>query len=343
MHIFIDESGTFTYTENPVGWSVVSAIAIPESVMNEAESALNHFKNDNGKLHTDELKLGKIEDELSYFRLLNRLARVNCTTYTIATNAHLNTPNAVSAHKKAAEKGVLVNLNKMRYEGGRQAVLGLAEQISRLPLQLHIQLTCQIRLMYQIISDSVTYYAQREPATLSKFIWRIDAKEPGKQIEFEAAFQKLSPAYLQMMSLSEPMPMVTGFDYSYMTEFLYGPGEGPTYLRDDYGVNVDTDMAFNIGKIIRDDIRFIDSKNSFGVQLADLLSAGMRRCLRGGFNDNLRAAAFLGRMMVQRPKNQYPILLSSLGIESILDEPTAVVVRMMKRQQRPMISRTKAL
>lgn len=340
MQIFIDESGTFTYTEKPVDWSTICAIVVPESAISEAESALQDFKRDNGKPYADELKLGNIEDEMSYFRLLGRLARANCTMYAIATNAHLNTPTAINAHKNGTEEGILVNLDKMRHEEGRIAIQALASQIRRLPLQLHIQLTCQIRLMYEVIYNSITYYAQHEPTTLASFSWRIDGKEPGKQTEYEKAFQILSPAYLQMMSLSEPMPMITDFDYSHMTKYLFGPGEAPKYLQNDYGIDINTDNSLDIGKIIREDILFTDSKHSFGVQLADLLSAGMRRCLRGGFKDNLRAAAFLGRLMVQRPYSQYPILLSSLGVESALDAPTAALVRMMRRQQRPMLTQS---
>jgi hypothetical protein len=60
---------------------------------------------DNGFPPTEELKLGKVRDELSYFRLLNRLAQLNCTLYGLATNAHLNTPEAARGHKLKAAKG----------------------------------------------------------------------------------------------------------------------------------------------------------------------------------------------------------------------------------------------
>lgn len=44
MHIFIDESGSFVYTKEQAAWSSVCAIAIPESALGEAESALQDFK-----------------------------------------------------------------------------------------------------------------------------------------------------------------------------------------------------------------------------------------------------------------------------------------------------------
>lgn len=41
--------------------------------------------------------------------------------------------------------------------------------------------------------------------------------------------------------------------------------------------------------------------------------------------------------MVNRGRGQQPLLLLSLGEEAVLDKPTEVLVRMMKRQQRSMI------
>jgi len=48
----------------------------------------------------------------------------------------------------------------------------------------------------------------------------------------------------------------------------------------------------------------------------------------------LRAAAFLGRLMVQRPKYAYPLLLSTLGNEDAVDVSTAALIKMMRRQQK---------
>ncbi|WP_441295729.1 hypothetical protein [Pseudomonas umsongensis] len=47
-------------------------------------------------------------------------------------------------------------------------------------------------------------------------------------------------------------------------------------------------------------MQFVDSKSDFGVQLADLLTSGLRRCLKKELNDNLRVAAFLGRLKGKR-------------------------------------------
>lgn len=342
MHIFIDESGTFTYTPKPHAWSSVCAIAIPDDAVGAAEKALQEFKADNGLATTDELKLGKVADEMTYFRLLIRLERLNCTLYGLATDAHLNTPESVSAHKNTSAQALLKHIDKMVHQCAREGIQSVSDQVRSLSDQLYIQFTCQIQLMHFVVSQAVTYYAQHNPASLASFVWRVDQKNPGGKTEFEEVFESLSPGYLQTMSLQDPLPRVEGFDYSHMARYDYPKGERPTYLRDIYNIEVDLDDILDIGKLIREDIQFVDSKENFGIQLADLLAAGLRRCLRREFKDNLRAAAFLGRLMIQRGRGKHPVLLLSLGDEKVLDRPTAKLIKMMQRQQRPMIKREAA-
>jgi hypothetical protein len=339
MHIYIDESGTFTYTPKPHAWSSVCAIVIPDHAMGATEKALQDFKADNGFATTDELKLGKVADEMTYFRLLGRLERLNCTLYGLATDAHLNTPVSVSAHKSTSAQALLKHIKKMVHQSAREGVQGVADRVRNLSDQLYIQFTCQIQLMHFVVSQAVTYYAQHDPESLSSFVWRVDQKNPGGKTEFEEVFESLSPGYLQTLSLKDPLPRVDGFDYSHMARYDYQKGEGPTYLRDVYNVEVNLDDVLDVGKLIREDIQFVDSKESFGIQLADLLAAGLRRCLRREFKDNLRAAAFLGRLMIQRESGKHPVLLLSLGDGKVLDRPTAKLIKMMQRQQRPMIKR----
>lgn len=334
MRIFIDESGSFAYAPDNNAWSTVGAVVILDESMGAAEAALQQFKIENGFPITEELKLGKVADELSYFRLLNRLAQLDCTMYGLATNAHLNTPEAARRHKIQAAQQMVKHIDRMVHQSMKDSILNLSKQVLGLSDQLYIQLTCQIKLLHYIVSQAVTYYVQISPESLRSFIWRMDQKEPTKKTEFERAFEDLSPPYLQTLSLSDPLPIVEGFNYSHMAK--YESREAPTYLKDQYGVDVDLSNVLDIGKLIREDFQFVDSQNDFGIQLADLLASGLRRCLKKEFKDNLRAAAFLGRLMVGRGRGLHPLLLLSIGEEKVLDKPTERLVRMMTRQQRPM-------
>lgn len=333
MRIFIDESGSFAYADELNAWSTVGAVVILDEVMAEAESALQQFKLENGFSRDEELKLGKVRDEMSYFRFLIRLAQLDCTLYALATNAHLNTPGLVRDHKTHSAQALVTNIEKMIHQSMKDSIQRTAEQMLGLSDQLYIQFTCQIQLMQYVVLQAVTYYVQVSPEALSSFVWRVDQKEPSRKTEFEDVFENLSPGYLQTLSMEEPMPRIEGFDYSHMDKYDCAT---PAYLKEKYGLDDTSDM-FDISRVIGDDIQFVDSKSDFGVQIADLVTSGLRRCMKKEFKDNMRAATFLGRLMVNRGHGRVPLLLLSLGDEADLDRPTADLVIMMRKQQRRML------
>ncbi|ROL68482.1 hypothetical protein BK634_11800 [Pseudomonas chlororaphis] len=337
MHIFIDESGTFVFTPIEAAWSAVAAVVIPEKSLDEVRRALCDFKEENEGPPAEELKLGKLKDEMSYFRLLGRLERANCTLCGVATDAHLNTPAAIATHKEGSVRAILNNKEKMKYEEGRELIQSAANQLRNLSDQLYIQLFCQVELMRMVLQQSLIYYPQNDPATLSAFVWRVDRKARETKTAYESAFETLSPVYLQAMSLSSPIATCSEFDYSHLASYLFTKEDAPTYLRESYGIEKDLSGSLNLGKIFREDFQFVDSKNNFGVQLADLLSAGIRRCLRKDFKDNIRAAALLGRLMTQSLVDPCPLTFVSFGAGGALDSAVNELANMMSRQQRQVI------
>ena len=192
-------------------------------------------------------------------------------------------------------------------------------------------------LIFDVISRSVTYYVQRHPATLAEFRWRIDQKNSDKPT-FEQAFERISPSLLQTMALSSPLLMVEGVDYSAMSQYEFPPGDAPTYLRDTYGISSGNDGGFNVRKILCGNLKFVDSKDVIGVQAADLIASGIRRCLRQNFSDNRRAATLLGGLMVQAVQNKPPLQLVSLSDSGALPQEAASLVRLMISAARPYLA-----
>ena len=108
-----------------------------------------------------------------------------------------------------------------------------------------------------------------------------------------------------------------------MAAFEYATDDVPEYLESEYGIRVEN--ALNIGKVIRDDLKFEDSRSNIGIQVADLLASGLRRCLRGQFQENQVIATALGRLTLQNQRGKFPIHLVSFTEEGDAD-PTAVRV-----------------
>jgi hypothetical protein len=335
MNIYIDESGSFVSAPSPGSWNTVAAFALPEPARKGLEKAIAELKRQS-RIGSQEVKLNDL-DEPAYLAFVAKLTQLNGSLFCVATDAGLNTPESVAKHQRAQASKVLENLDKMQYEGGRQGVALIASQIEKLSPQLYVQLICQLELMYDVVSRAINYYAQHNPKSLREFRWRFDQKDIDKTT-FEDVFEKLSPAILQTMSISQPFMRVKEFDYSSMKQYEYEPGEAPTYLKDVYGINTSANGSmFNIQKLIRGNIDFVDSKDSDGIQAVDLIVSGIRKCLRKGFQDNERVASLLGALMLQAIRGQQSLNLVGFGVETRPDQEISRLVALMTRNAKAML------
>jgi hypothetical protein len=332
VYIFIDESGSFTSKGASFGsWNVVAAYIVPETEKRKIADCLKKLKVQSGYKFTDEIKLGKL-NEADYFRFLENLACFNSTLFTTATDASLNLKEKVETHKHTQAKTIMANYPKMKYQGGKDAVAYQADQISNLSNVLYMQLCCQINLLHSVIERGIPYYIQRYPNSLKSFRWRIDEKNG----DFEDLLQKLGLDLLQTWSIDNPTPKLDWCDYRPMKKFMYEKGDMPQYLIEELP-ELKNAEGYDIKKIVRDDIQFVDSKAHLGVQVVDLLVSGVRRCLRGGFDNNQKASELLGSLMVQQRGKKPPINLISFGDESPLDKPTAKNVSRMIHHCRKLV------
>lgn len=219
-------------------------------------------------------------------------------------------------------------------------VADLADELSALPLQLYTQLVLQVELVHTVLTCAPLYYVQREPIALANFRWRIDQKDriPNR---YEKTFQKILPGLLQTKSFRDPMIFLEGEDYRYFRRFEYEPGTAPTYLKDTYGLDVDTSDAshVNVGRMINDDFSYVDSQRSSGVQVADMIASGVRRVLRSNFDSPENVALALGLNMLQAPKDETTVRLLSLDQAGYPDERAADLVRLMGKYARPMLKK----
>lgn len=129
--------------------------------------------------------------------------------------------------------------------------------------------------------------------------------------------------------------MVRGFDYSHMTQYEFPDGRPPEYLKEVYGIEVAD--GFDIQKLVRGNMKFMNSKDSPGVQAVDLVASGIRRCLRTEFSNNELAAIRLGKLMLQAVHNGSSINLVAFGIEAPLPKETGRLVRLMSANSRSML------
>ena len=338
MNIFLDESGSFVSAQKENSWNCIVAYMVPEFERRNLDGAVTNLKKSRGIHQSEEVKLREIDEE-EYFSFLRSIAKLKGTLHAVATDGGAASDKEITEHREHQANAVVRHKDRMIYESGRDSLQALSDQVRGLSPQLYIQMQCQIILVLDVLKYGVLYFVQRHPRSLGNFRWRIDQKN-STRTQYEQTFLTMTPAILQSMALSDPIPMLEGADYSALSRFDYPENETPDYLQRDYGFEVGREApGLNIGKIIREDIQFVDSQRNHGVQTADLLAAGVRRVLRQGFKDNDQAAALLGRLVPQREKNQAPVhLLSFASKETLLHQDTNRILRLMERFGRPMLT-----
>lgn len=207
-----------------------------------------------------------------------------------------------------------------------------------MPAQLYVQLICQVGLFEDIISRSINYFVQRQPKALREFRWRIDQKNSQKPT-FEQTFIQVAPALLQTRSISEPMMFIRQFDYSDMKAYEFQDGEAPDYLQKDYGLS-EMD-GLNVQKLLCGNVQFPDSKDSEGIQVADIVASALRRLLRNNFDDPNAVAQALGGSMLENQRGKLPVLMTGFISE---DRPVgahvAKVLRIFENQCKALFIRS---
>lgn len=311
---------------------MVVAVALPESARRDLSAVISRLRRDHSVIR-GEVKLPKV-GETGYLRFLESLQDIGLVLFATATDSGLNTPELIQVHKTAQVSDIRANIPRMRYDGGKLGLKLLADQLEALPNQLYVQLLCQVNLLYDVINRGINYFAQRHPATLREFRWRIDQKNSTKTM-FEEAFEKIAPALLQTRSIREPFMAIRGFDYSHIGAYEFAEGEAPDYLQTEYGLP--PFEGFNIQKLIRGNLQFIDSNSSDGIQVADLLASGLRRVLKRSFDDPESIACALGRLTVQNFQKNQPINFISLSAEQEINQEALDIVRLIADSSRPLL------
>lgn len=339
MNIYIDESGSFVNSTAINSWNSVAGYVRPESDRRQVSSILRALKRSANAAATSEIKLKQVK-ESEYLKFLGNLGKLRGVFFAVATDAGRNHIDDVIEHQKQQCKNVVAHKDKLHHQVARDALQRLSDTLGSIAPQLYLQLHCQVILIDRIFRNATLFYVQRQPKTLAHFRWRIDQKSETRT-EYEKAFLTLVPPILQTMSIDNPVTTLEGADYSAFSRFDYASENRPTYLRDDYGIELDdSEPVTNIGLIITEDLDFVNSKESEGVQVADLLVSGLRRCLRKDFKDNARAAHLLGCLMIQDFHGNPPVKLVGFSREGdCLGDDVAHLVRIMAASSRPMLAR----
>lgn len=288
MRIFIDESGIFIPpTKRHHSFSLVLAVITPSAA--EA-NPLSEFRSlrDSWPKQSGEIK-GSSLDEPQAAQLIDLISRYDALVNFKALDMAMHPPTVIDEIKRHQADAVTAHLTGEHRPALASQLIALEKSVRSMPNQLFLQAFLMINLILEALEEGTLYYVQREPEELGEISWTIDRKDHSPT-EMEKTWTTLILPICENHFAIHPLKTLEGADYSHF-EARYGfKAEAADdewkkhfhWLEETYGFRPsDGEIVIQARPILTERFEFLDSRDSLGLQLADMLAAILRRALNG--------------------------------------------------------------
>jgi len=207
--------------------------------------------------------------------------------------------------RQAAE--VTANLTSEHHPSVVASLHDHADKIRAMPNQLLLQAFLTIELILEAIQEVTLYYAQRLPEELGDIAWYVDRKD-----RTITQMEEMWTTFILPMGeghfAKHPLKALIGADYSHF-DARYGIADKPydpkiarhmDWVQQVHGTRFSEHgrNVLNANLLLSDQLEFVDSRDSLGVQFADMLATILRRAL----NDRLQVSGWreFGKLLVRK-------------------------------------------
>jgi UDP-2,3-diacylglucosamine pyrophosphatase LpxH len=309
MHIFIDESGLFSVKPTSPTWSTVGGVAIPDASLEKVKKSLEKLKILHGIEVNDEFKRDRPDcTSEAYQEFLKSLDKAECTFHALSTISANKTieQEELKAHRSATVSAIISYASREKNAAPHsEEVIELIESLSQ---QEYNQCIFQSQMICDFLPKIISHYAGILPNELGRFNWVIDRKSISEN-KYEKCFKALYIGIVIMRSARQASAILDNRDYSaFNREFSPDANKIELLKKSKNLTGIDrTNLAKSIipvsfGKILEKEFSFEDSMLSIGLQVADLLTSSLNRCLKQNYTDNKKMALALGRLMINAPR-----------------------------------------
>ena len=314
MHIFIDESGTFSGIGNSApALSALGALVIPD---HKIGLVLKKYRKLRPTLST---RKGEVKGSLlseSQVASVVTILRVNgCIFTAAATDMALHSLADIKSSQASRVASLAANLHDGHTPELRNGVAQLQARLKKFSPQLYMQLLLTVELLHRVMNEAIVYHCQRNPKELAKFHWIIDGKEAhGVITNWEDWWSNTIVVWLQALSLVRPGNFLSDGDYHHLDRFFM---ELPRYLTDQVKPDLADKVGLNLQLIFRESFRF-SSDPEPGLELVDIITNALRRGLVGNLGDE--GWLPIRTIMIHRSEC-YIALLGVTDTRSVRDQP----------------------
>lgn len=343
VNIYVDESGTFAVPASPRRRvCCLAGLVLPSK--NEGEIFFEFLRlKDCWGLPAGEVK-GSGLNETQVAAVLSLLSLGGAMVHIIATDMKQYSSAELDETRTDQADRLLKDVSPGTHI--YEKLHGLRDSWLRTSNQLFLQSMLTIFLVEELLQTATLFFVLRRPDELGSFKWRFDAKDRSIT-ESERVWSELVMPLLQTRSIEKPHMTVAGEDYSHFRAFQVDEttAEGPVketleWLKSE-AKRADPEtrgVGVNLNLILAD-LKFEDSRNSPGIQLADIVASACARA----FNGNLLETGWSGlsSLVVARTGGSVHFIEISarqgrVGTSLPLDEPLAKTLRRIDQNARSM-------
>jgi hypothetical protein len=332
VHIFIDETGTFTGIGKPLSISMIGALIVPDARKNSLEKEYARIRR-TLPIENGEVK-GKRLSEADIAKLMPMLRHHDVLFEVVAIDLGLHTEEGLRENQAGRAEGVTANLTDEHHQSMIDAVWKARREMESYSLQLNIQSALIFELIRTALEHGTLFYCQRRPKELANFHWVIDAKGdnsiPTPWENWWATFIK--PA-LQTKFAMKPMASIKVGDYSHMARFQFEAVS--EFHKKIVKPKPDGPRPMNLGLVLSESLRFSKEPEP-GLELVDILTNATRRALRG----NLQPEGWreIPTIMVRRKPQNIQILSLDKSVPETAKLPYGRVVKAFDIGARSMLT-----
>ncbi len=291
MHIFIDESGTFSAMS---GLNTLCSIVVRDDAVGPLRRRLAWITRDWPR-EGGELKSRLLTPDQALV-LIDVLDQANAIMVCHVIDRGLDVDDEIETHKRDQCEGLTKHLTAAHHPDLVASVQRLSDTLAGMSNQLYAQCVTLNQLVRRTVELATAYFAQRHPKELGSFTWVIDRKDPQKITTQEDWWRDTLGPLLQAHSLNEPLTWVRDktfnykhFERAFKARRRIPVADGKYEERDSY----------DIGAMVTRAISFEDSRNDILLQAIDILAGFMRRTLRGDYGEHPIIEG-LGRLQIRQ-------------------------------------------
>jgi hypothetical protein len=342
MRIYIDEAGSFTGPLNPTNsFSLVLALVVPATCEKELFYEFLRLR-DSWPSPGIEIK-GSSLDEKKAAEVVSLLARYDVLMDFVAVDMLTHPKVVIDDFKAQQADAITAHITPDHNPELILQMVDIERAIREMPNQLFVQAHLTIQLILKVQQDAILYFVQRQPQELGDIAWIIDRKNH-TITEMEETWATIILPMGESHFMKKPFIALEGADYSSFARYevdLAADQEMARHVdwaRETYG---DRGLSrkgrvIDAKRLLTEQRTFADSRDSLGLQLADILASILRRALNNRLG--LSGWASLGKLVVFYDAKPGWFVQLGEGIGSYSMPDTAVSVwRTLKAQSKPLI------